>query len=205
MQSNLSLYSVLAFVALDTDGNRVFAKYYKPKHSPHQFVDAKPLSTLKEQRAYEKSLWEKTKKAGGAYTNTSPARVLTCARTGDIILYDGLLAVYKHSLDIIFYVLALPVENELMLSVALTAYSDAISLLLRGQVERRALMDNLDLALLALDETIDDGCVCLRQLVACARRRMPGSSSRRTRLRSRPVSADHAPTRAKSSSTSKPS
>ncbi|KZV78171.1 hypothetical protein EXIGLDRAFT_591968, partial [Exidia glandulosa HHB12029] len=83
---NLSLYSVLAFVALDTDGNRVFAKYYKPKHSPHQFSDVKPLGTLKEQRAYEKSLWEKTKKPGG-----------------DIILYDGLLAVYKHSLDLIFY------------------------------------------------------------------------------------------------------
>ena len=46
-----------------------------------------------------------------------------------------------------------------MLNVALTAYSDAVSLLLRGQVERRALMDNLDLALLCLDETIDDGCV----------------------------------------------
>ena len=53
---------MLAFVALDTDGNRVLAKYYKPKHSPQQFADAKPLSTLKEQRAYEKSLWEKTEK-----------------------------------------------------------------------------------------------------------------------------------------------
>ncbi|KZV79532.1 hypothetical protein EXIGLDRAFT_631762, partial [Exidia glandulosa HHB12029] len=78
---------------------------------------------------------------------------------GDIILYDGLLAVYKHSLDLIFYVLAPPAENELMLNVALTAYMDGLSLLLRGQVERRALMDNLDLALLCLDETIDDGII----------------------------------------------
>jgi hypothetical protein len=56
---------VLAFVALDTDGNRVLAKYYKPKHSPEQFSGIKPLSNTKEQRAFEKSLFEKTKKPGG--------------------------------------------------------------------------------------------------------------------------------------------
>ena len=81
--------------------------------------------------------------------------------TGDIILYDSHLAVYKHSLDLIFYIIGDPSENELMLHVALTTYNDALSLLLRGQIERRALMDNLDLALLCLDETIDDGYVLM--------------------------------------------
>lgn len=60
---------MLAFVVMDTDGNRVLAKYYKPKHSPEHFATVKPLSTLKEQRAYEKALYEKTKKAGGAFTH----------------------------------------------------------------------------------------------------------------------------------------
>jgi len=78
---------------------------------------------------------------------------------GDIILYDGLLAVYKHSLDLIFYILAPPSENELMLSVALNAFNDALTMLMRGQIERRALMENLDLAFLCLEECIDDGCV----------------------------------------------
>ncbi|KAH7105740.1 coatomer protein [Auriculariales sp. MPI-PUGE-AT-0066] len=151
--SNLTLYSVLAFVVLDTDGNRVLAKYYKPKHSPEQFSAAKPLGTLKEQRAYEKALWEKTKKPGG-----------------DIILYDGLLAVYKHSLDLIFYFLAPPAENELMLQVALNAFSDALSLLMRGQVEKRALLESLDLAFLCLEECIDDGIIMETDATAIASR-----------------------------------
>ena len=58
---NLSLYSVGAFVILDTDGHRVLAKYYRPKNHPQG--EPKGRVTLKEQRAFEKGLWQKTKKA----------------------------------------------------------------------------------------------------------------------------------------------
>ena len=78
---------------------------------------------------------------------------------GDIILYDGHLAVYKHSLDLIFYMLGGPLENELMIYSGLTAFMDAVHLLLRNQVEKRAVLENLDCVILCLDETIDDGCV----------------------------------------------
>lgn len=78
---------------------------------------------------------------------------------GDIILYDGHLAVYKHSLDLIFYLIGGPSENELMLHSALIAFSDAVHMLLRNSVEKRGVLENLDLVLLCLDETIDDGCV----------------------------------------------
>ena len=78
---------------------------------------------------------------------------------GDIILYDGRLAVYKHSLDLIFYLIANQDENELMVSAALSAFSDAVHMLLRNQVEKRAVLENLDLVLLCLDETIDEGYV----------------------------------------------
>jgi len=46
-----------------------------------------------------------------------------------------------------------------MISTALSAFSDAIHMLLRNQVEKRAVLENLDLVLLCLDETIDEGCV----------------------------------------------
>jgi len=78
---------------------------------------------------------------------------------GDIILYDTYLAVYRHSLDLVFYILGPPSENELMLNAALVAYFDALSILLRNQVEKRTVLDNLDLVLLCLDETIDDGII----------------------------------------------
>jgi len=137
---NLTLYAVTAFIIMDSDGNRVMAKYYRPKGHPEG--EPKGFGAVKEQKAFEKGLWQKTKKAGG-----------------DIILYDGRLAVYKHSLDLIFYLIGSPDENELMLYVALTAFYDAVHLLLRNQVEKRALLENLDLVLLCLDETIDDGII----------------------------------------------
>lgn len=74
------------------------------------------------------------------------------------MIYDSHLAVYKHSLDAIFYVIGSTSENELMLQVSLGAFFEALSLLLRNQVEKRAILENLDLVLLCLDETIDDGC-----------------------------------------------
>ena len=107
-------------------------------------------------------------------TSNSPSlRYVLCiygmaGNTGDIILYDGRLAVYKHSLDLIFYLIANQDENELMINAALSAFSDAIHMLLRNQVEKRAVLENLDLVLLCLDETIDEGCVTF------------GSSPRRT-------------------------
>ncbi|KAI1791128.1 coatomer protein [Ganoderma leucocontextum] len=137
---NLSLYTVSAFLIIDTDGHRVLAKYYHPKGHPNG--EPKKLTTLKEQRAFEKGLFQKTKKAGG-----------------DIILYDSHLAVYKHSLDLIFYLIGDPSENELMLHSALIAFSDAVHMLLRNQVEKRGVLENLDLVLLCLDETIDDGII----------------------------------------------
>lgn len=46
-----------------------------------------------------------------------------------------------------------------MLHAALSAFHDAVGLLLKGLVEKRTVLENLDLVMLALDETIDDGSV----------------------------------------------
>jgi len=64
---NLSLYTVNAFIILDTDGHRVLAKYYNAKGRSHLGTQDpnKGLHTLKEQRAFEKGLFQKTKKPGG--------------------------------------------------------------------------------------------------------------------------------------------
>ncbi|KAF7797162.1 hypothetical protein EIP86_008354 [Pleurotus ostreatoroseus] len=148
---NLSLYTVSAFVIIDTDGHRVLAKYHHPAGDPSP--SSKRLMTLKEQRAFEKGLWQKTKKAGG-----------------EIILFDGFLAVYKHSLDLICYIIGDQSANELMLLSALNSFSDAANLLLRNQLEKRSVLENLDLVLLCLDETIDDGVVVETDSTAIASR-----------------------------------
>ncbi|KAL5483098.1 RET3 [Sanghuangporus weigelae] len=137
---NLTLYTTSAFLILDSDGHRVLAKYYRPKGTP--LAEVKGLSNAKEQKAFEKGLWEKTKKAGG-----------------DVILYDGRLAVYKHSPDLVFYIIGNADENELMLALALNSFYDALGALLRNQIEKRAVLENYDLVMLCLDETIDDGII----------------------------------------------
>ncbi|KAF5326185.1 hypothetical protein D9611_000177 [Ephemerocybe angulata] len=137
---NLSLYTIQAFVILDSEGTRVLAKYYNPKSNPQG--ESKDFLTLKDQKAFEKGLWQKTKKAGG-----------------DVILYDGHLVLYKHSLDVILYFIAGPTENELTISMALNSLVDALTMLLRNSLEKRGILENLDLVLLCLDETIDDGII----------------------------------------------
>lgn len=76
---------------------------------------------------------------------------------GDIILFEGYPAVYKHATDLIFYLIGNPEENELILQMALSSFYDAVNNLLRTQVEKRAVLEYFDLVMLCLDETIDDG------------------------------------------------
>ncbi|MCO5606317.1 hypothetical protein L7F22_060504 [Adiantum nelumboides] len=113
-----------------------------------------PFSTFKEQRAFEKAVWEKTRRA-----------------SGDIILYDSHLVLFRASLDCILYVVGPAGENELMLSGLLGSLFEAISILLHnGQVEKRAVLENLDLVTLAIDETVDDGIILETDSTAIASR-----------------------------------
>jgi coatomer subunit zeta len=67
---NLSLYTVTGFVITDTDGHRVLAKYYHPPGNPNP--STRKLTSLKDQRAFEKGLFQKTKKAGGSHSSVFP-------------------------------------------------------------------------------------------------------------------------------------
>ncbi|CAG8542307.1 106_t:CDS:2 [Funneliformis caledonium] len=130
---NLSLYTTTAVILLDSEGNRILGKYYDTKNL---------YPTTKEQKVFEKGLFEKTRRANG-----------------EIILYDNQVVLYRNSIDVFFYVVGSSEENELILNNILNAFYDSVSSLLRHQVEKRTLVDNLDLVVLTLDETIDDGIV----------------------------------------------
>ena len=69
---------------LDNDGKRILAKYY----------DGAVLSTTKEQKAFEKSLFGKTHRANA-----------------EIITLDGLTCVYRSNVDLFFYVMGSSQEN----------------------------------------------------------------------------------------------
>ncbi|KAL1921459.1 uncharacterized protein VTP21DRAFT_11175 [Calcarisporiella thermophila] len=131
MTMNLSLYTIKAVLILDSDGNRVLAKYY-----------GKDYASLKDQKAFERSLFDKTKRS-----------------SAEIILFDNHIVLYRNNIDVFFYVIGSFDENELIIASALNTFYEAVSLLLNHQLDKRSILDNLDLVLLALDETVDDGII----------------------------------------------
>ncbi|CAH0716911.1 unnamed protein product, partial [Brenthis ino] len=127
-----TLYIVKGMCILDSDGNRILAKYY----------DKNIMPSAKEQKAFEKNLFNKTHRANA-----------------EIIMLDGLTCVYKSNVDLFFYVMGSSHENELILQSVLNALYESVSILLRRNVEKRVLMENLDSVMLAFDEICDGGVI----------------------------------------------
>ncbi|RVE53170.1 hypothetical protein evm_002267 [Chilo suppressalis] len=127
-----TLYIVKGMCILDSDGNRILAKYY----------DKDVLTTAKEQKAFEKNLFNKTHRANA-----------------EIIMLEGLTCVYKSNVDLFFYVMGSSHENELILQSVLNALYESVSILLRRNVEKRVLLENLDAVMLAFDEICDGGVI----------------------------------------------
>ncbi|KAM6238810.1 coatomer subunit zeta-2 isoform 3-T3 [Porphyrio hochstetteri] len=124
-----SLYTVKALLILDSLGQRLLAKYYDST-----------FPTAKEQAAFERSIFSKTHRAGGE---------ITCL--------GGLTVVYRSSIDLFFYVVGGCQENELMLLAVLTCLLDSLGHLLRKEVEKRWLLDNMEGTFLVVDEIVDRG------------------------------------------------
>uniref|UniRef100_A0A8C8DPJ2 Coatomer subunit zeta n=1 Tax=Oryzias sinensis TaxID=183150 RepID=A0A8C8DPJ2_9TELE len=132
-----SLYTVKAVLILDNDGERLYAKYYD---------DTYP--TVKEQKAFEKNIFNKTHRTDS-----------------EIALLEGLTVVYKSNIDLFFYVIGSSHENELMLMAVLNCLFDSLSQMLRyaniclKNVEKRALLENMEGLFLAVDEIVDGGVI----------------------------------------------
>jgi hypothetical protein len=119
MAPNMSLFSVNAILLLAADDNsRILTKYYSPPHPPanvgNNYPGANPYPGLKDQKAFEKGLLEKTAKS-----------------TNDVILYDNRIVVYKTESDVMLYVVGPPDENEIMLYNVVLALRDSLNILLK--------------------------------------------------------------------------
>ncbi|KAI8468069.1 MAG: zeta-cop, subunit of COP-I complex [Monoraphidium minutum] len=120
---------------LDSEGKRIAVKYFSPE-----------WGTVNNQANYEKSVWTKTSR--------------TNARgEAEIVMFDDVLVVYKCLGDLMFYVTGGQDENELILYSVLQAFYESVSILLRQQVDKKTVLENLDLVLLAVDEIVDRGLI----------------------------------------------
>merc|ERR1719339_522423 len=127
-----TLDTVKGILILDNDGKRILAKYYDGESFPNTAA----------QKKFEKSLFTKTHKANA-----------------EIIMLDGLTCLYKSSVDLFFYVLGSGQENELLLMAVLDCLFTTVSGILRKNVDKKSLCDNMEVIMLAMDEMIDNGMI----------------------------------------------
>ena len=119
MAPNMSLHSVIAILILSTDvsaeSSRLFTKYYSVPHTSATYqTPLQPYANVKEQKAFEKGLLEKTAK-----------------QTSDVILYDNKVVVFKMESDVMLYVVGGSEENEILLYNVVLALRDSLSILLK--------------------------------------------------------------------------
>jgi len=122
-----TLYMVKGMAILDSDGNRILAKYY----------DTAIFPSVKEEKKFEKQLFSRA--------------------NAEITMINKLTCVYKSNVDLYFYVIGPSQENELILQSVLNCLYDSVSNILRKNVEKKTLLDNLDIVMLAFDEICDGG------------------------------------------------
>lgn len=120
---------------LDSEGKRICVNYY-----------SQDWPTVNTQSNFEKNLWNKTSRT-------------SARQEAEIVMFDNYVVVYKFLGDLMFYVTGSHDENELILYSVLQAFYEAVSLLLRQQVEKKTVLENLDLVLLAMDEIVDGGVI----------------------------------------------
>ncbi|RJE27545.1 Coatomer subunit zeta [Aspergillus sclerotialis] len=150
MPGPLSLFSVNAVLVMSADdGSRIFTKYYSPPHPPAgvppnstDYPGANPYPTVKEQKAFESGLLDKSNK-----------------QTSDVILYDNRIVVFKVESDVMLYVVGSAEENEILLYNVVLSLRDALGILFKGATDKRTIVENYDLVALAIDEIIDDGII----------------------------------------------
>ncbi|CAM6097510.1 unnamed protein product [Calypogeia fissa] len=136
---------------LDSEGKRVAVKYYSDD-----------WATLASKMTFEKSLFTKTQRTSAR----AEGKVSVASNEwveGDLLaeigMFDGYIVVYKFISDLQFYVTGGDEENELILATVLQGFFDAVGILLRGNVEKKTVLENLDLVLLTLDEIVDGGII----------------------------------------------
>lgn len=122
---------VNSLVVLDADGERLLAKYYDRRGKP-------------DQSKTEQFLHKKTKS-------------IAARNEAEVLLMENEIVVFRNGSDCKFYISGPSEENELILVGILDVVFETVSTLLRGQVDKRTMLDNLELVLLTIDEALDHG------------------------------------------------
>jgi len=138
---------IKAILILDnTDGSRVHAKYFD-----------KNFKENKTQIDFETNLFAKTR---GTFARSE----------ADVVMLESSVCVFRSGIDVAFFVCGALDENELILVNVLDTLHDALNGILKSHLDKRTLLDNLDLVLLSTDEVVDGGLILETDPVAVSNR-----------------------------------
>lgn len=139
-----NMYTIKAILILDCSGRKILTKYY----------DQHILSSLKEQSNLETGLVSKcTKEDKGVLGGNEGVM------GGNVMAWKKFSVVYKSNADLYFYVLGNESENMMLLDSVLLCVYGSISKVLRKQVDKQTLMNNIEMVMLIVDEAVDRGIV----------------------------------------------
>jgi hypothetical protein len=125
------LSRIHAVVIYSINGQRIIAQYYTPAIPPDK------TSTF-ENEIFQRGLED---------------------QTGEVMQHDDFIVIYKPVKDLLFFLVCDMKGNELLLGEILEAVITSISLVFKSKVTADALVQQIDLLYLLLDETIENGFV----------------------------------------------
>jgi coatomer subunit zeta len=128
---SVSIPGVNCFLILNTEGERILAKYYDDRKKDDQIKN-------------EASLHRKTKS-------------FKVGQDTEVFLVENEVVALRAGADCKFYLSAPVEENELILVAVLDAIFDALCEIFNNHIDQRTIMENLELMLLTVDEVIDHG------------------------------------------------
>jgi hypothetical protein len=157
------LHKIEAIIILDSEGLRIFSKYYpvprgkaaaggSAANEAMSEVSVGPWPTTDSQRRFEDSLHKK------AVSQKGPA---WSGADDDILLIDGHSVVFHSDPEVSFYVVGGGDENELALLSVLNCLVESLqqTLKLSGPIDKRSLFEGYEAILLIVDEMVDDSVI----------------------------------------------
>jgi coatomer subunit zeta len=123
-------------LVFDSDGMKIYGKYYNPTGQ---------LATSLGQDLFEKQLKSKLSKFTLKNKET------------EVVLVDSMTVVLKTVNSLGFYILGSNDENEIMMASLLDSLIEALEIVYRTEIDRGKVIEELDLIMLTIDETIEEG------------------------------------------------
>ncbi|KHJ46813.1 clathrin adaptor complex small chain [Trichuris suis] len=142
------VYCVKGIMLLDSDGNRLIAKYYDGT-----------FAGVQQEKEFERKVFNKTRKLNCPYPLLVFKKYRLLLFPADIILLDGLICVYKSSVDLYFCVIGSGQQDELILYSVLNCFYESVVHILKKSVEKKTLYECIDMVMLAIDEICDSGVI----------------------------------------------